>query len=410
MRASKEHSAAAARLQLSGLATRLRRSAARFMLRVVRRWAWCWFVFAPGCSGPSAAAASSDASVETRDDGVDSALPDATLPLDTSTPLDAEVGPTECALRPACDGAPPDPGSKRAWVHTTSSITAALGSPRHRGRDLFQLAGGPTWLLAKFAYGTVDKDIKDEDVDVYLQRGCAGPWKKLGTFKTTNDGAHATVEGIVDTGGRLYVDLGTTGEAPLPLGKHRVHFVVGGDLSTTDQFIEVVPKTARIAVTDMDGTLTTSEYAAWTDYVGGAPPDAHPGAADALTTLAKRGYHLFYLTARPEWLMGRTREWIPLRKFPPGIVHTTLSGLGASGTAATTFKTEELALLKADTGIVPSFAFGNKDTDVAAFVNAKVPGSGCYYYDMAADPKGGTVHKDYAKLVAPFAALPTLCP
>ncbi|MBL8718774.1 MAG: phosphatidylinositol transfer protein [Myxococcales bacterium] len=347
-----------------------------------------------------------DTADDVADEGVDSGMPTDTSVADTPT----ETPPTECALRPTCDGAPPAPGAKRSWRHTTSSVTAALGSARHRGRDLFLLEGAQTWLLAKFAYGTADKDIKDEDVDVWLQRGCSGPWKKIGTFATTNDGAHATVEGVVDTGGRLFVDLAKTGEAPLGVGKHRVHFVVGGDLSTTDAFLEVVPKTARIAVTDMDGTLTTSEYAAWTDYVGLAPPDAHPGAADALTTLAKRGYYLFYLTARPEWLMDRTREWIPLRKFPPGLVHTTLTGLGATGASATTFKTDELALLKTATGITPSFAFGNKDTDVAAFVNGKVPASGCYYYDMAADAKGGTIHKDYAKLVPVFAALPAVCP
>jgi hypothetical protein len=379
-----------------------------------------WVLGCSGCSG-----ATGNTATDPRDTGtaIDGGLDDtsATDTGDTGSddtgspdggPPDGggDTPPTECALRPACDGLPPPPGGKRSWRHTTSSVTAALGSPRHRGRDLFLLEGAQTWLIAKFAYGTADKDIKDEDVDVWLQRGCSGPWKKLGTFATTNDGDHATVEGVADTGGRIYVDLAKTGEPALPIGKHRVHFVVGGDLSTTDAFLEVVPKTARIAVTDMDGTLTTSEYAAWTDYVGLPPPDAHPGAADALTTLAKRGYYLFYLTARPEWLMPRTREWIPLRKFPPGLVHTTLGGTGAMGASATTFKTDELALLKTATGIVPSFAFGNKDTDVAAFVNGKVPASGCYYYDMAADAKGGTIHKDYAKLVPIFSALPAVCP
>ncbi len=378
-----------------------------------------------GCSGATASAddgvpqpADSGAELDAADDGGSGADTgdDPDGGLDGGADPDAgDVGPTECPPRPACDAPLPDVGPKRSWRHTSSSLTSKAGPARHRGRDLFVRKDGPQWALGKFAYGSlgvgfVDDDIKDEDVDVWLLRDCGSTWTKVGTYRTTEDGEHATVEGVEDTGGRVYVDLRKDLPVPLGVGRHRIRFVVAGDLSAADQFVEVLPDGAKIAVSDIDGTLTTSEFAAWTDYVSLPPPGAHPGAPEALTALARRGYYLFYLTARPEWLTQKTREWLPLRGFPTGIVHTTLSKGGAL-TGADAYKTGELALLKSATGITPSYAFGNKDTDVTAYTNAKIePASNCFYFQLEGDAKGGTVHSDYAKLVPTFSALPATCP
>lgn len=326
--------------------------------------------------------------------------------VDVEPPVDAPSG-APCALRPACDAPLPDLGAKRSFRHTLP----IKSSPRHRGRDLFLAEGKPQWALAKFAYTALDDDLKDEDVDLWLLRDCGSTWTKVGTYRTTSDGDHAAVYGVDDTGGRIFVDLASTGIAPLGLGRHRLLFAVAGDLTTTDQIVEIVPTDAKIVVSDIDGTLTTSEYASVTSAVGLGQPAANPGAADVMTAFARRGYYLFYLTARPEWLMPMTREWLPLRAFPPGLVHTTLSGTGATGASATTYKTSELAMLKATTGIVPTYAFGNKDTDVAAYANGGIAPSRSYYFQMTADPKGGVVHDDYSKLVPmASAAPPNRCP
>src|SRR5262249_43119129 len=145
---------------------------------------------------------------------------------------------TPCPAPPACDAAPPDPGPKRDWNHTLSSVTAALGSPNHRGRDLFLKPGEDQWVIGKFAYGVNDKDIHEEEVDIYLLRGCAGPWEKLVTVKTSNDGDNATVEGVEDSGGRVYYKIPP--DKALGLGLHRVRLVVAGDLTATELFLEVV--------------------------------------------------------------------------------------------------------------------------------------------------------------------------
>ncbi len=339
---------------------------------------------------------------------------DSGVPGDSDSGADAGAadagtgdGGAFCPQRPACDAPLLLPPS-RGFRHTTSSITAAAGAARHRGRDLFLAPGAPQWALGKFAYGITDKDIKDEDVDVYLLRDCVGPWTKVGTTTTTQDGQHATVEGIVDTGGRIYLDLAAAG-APLAVGRHRVRMVVAGDNSTADAFLEVLPPASRIVVSDVDGTLTTTETEAFTDLFTGTPPDANPGAAQVLHALSARGYFIHYLTARPEWFDGRTREWLSVRGFPRGVLHTSLAFGGATGTAAATFKTAELAALKSATGVVPSLAFGNTVTDATAYQNAGVPSSQAYFFKF--DPgDAGVRHDDYEALLPAMNALPVSCP
>lgn len=347
--------------------------------------------------------ASADVSADTGPDAHADAAEDA---KQDASDTGADAG---CALPPACDAPLPSLGDPRDFRHTSSTITAAIGSPRHRGRDLFILEGDDAWVLGKFSYGVLDDDIKDEDVDVYLLRDCGDTWTFVGTYLTTYDGDHATVHDVEDTGGRIYVNLTDEGIAPLARGRHRILMVVGGDLSYTEQFIEVLHPDAKVVVTDIDGTLTSSEYAALTDVIGMPPADVHPGAPEMMNAFAQRGYHLFYLTARPEWMMPLSREWIPLRGFPPGVLHTTLSKAGALGGAAVTYKSGELAWLKTHTGIVPSYGFGNKDSDVEAYVGGGIEPSNCYYYALDSDLQGGTNHEDYNALVSMAEAAPTAC-
>lgn len=309
---------------------------------------------------------------------------------------------------PKCNAAPPDPGPKRGFRHTSSSITASLGFANHRGRDMFYVAGDTQWVIGKFAYGVLDDDIKDEDVDVWLLRDCGAQWEKLGTAVTTYDNMHATVEGVDDTGGRVYFTIPQN--KALGVGRHRLRLVVGGDLSAAEMFIEVVPKTMPIFVSDVDGTLTTSENAEFPALLTGNLPDAHPDAAAALRALASKGYRPFYVTARPEFLVGRTREFLDTNGFPPGLVHTTLTLTGATGAAAATYKTGELAMIAAR-GLVPKWGFGNTASDADAYDNGKIqPLDHRIFFQFTDTAHGGKRIESYTELLAPFAALPSVCP
>jgi hypothetical protein len=314
-----------------------------------------------------------------------------------------------CQPTPTCDAEPPDPGAKQPWRHDIQSpIIVATGDPNHRGRDLYLNPGDTQWLIGKFAYGLVDKDLVDEDVDVYLLRDCGQTWEKLGTATTTNDGDHATVEGVEDSGGRVFFEVPAGKE--LGPGRHRARFVVQGDLSATDVYIEVVPKGTPMFVSDVDGTLTDSENAEFSALLKGALPDVHPGASTALGKIAKKGYHPMYLTARPEWLVQRTRELVAVNGFPAGIIHTTLGLTGAKGNSAATFKTDELAWL-AGHGMAPAWAFGNTASDADAYENAGIqPLDHRIFYQYDDQAHGGRRIDDYASLFAELDALPSLCP
>jgi len=334
----------------------------------------------------------------------------AKSPVPSPAPSAELAAPGPCPPRPACDAPPPPPEPARGFRHTRTGLVTTLGSPQHRGRDLLLTTSAPQWILGKFAYGPSDKDLSDEDVDVYLLRGCGATWEKIGTFRTTpGEQSHPPVLGVADQGGQIFVELSKIAR-PLDVGRHRVRMVVAGDGSAAELFLEILPPGARVAVSDIDGTLTSSEMAVLDEVATGVVPVAHPGAAQVMHALAGRGYHLFYLTARPDWLAPRTRAWLAHQGFPPGILHTTTTSTGVIGEAAAAFKAAELAALRASTGLVPDFAFGNMPSDVATYSGAGIAPARAYYYKLTGDLRGGVGHADYRTLLPTFAALPALCP
>lgn len=300
-----------------------------------------------------------------------------------------------CGPIPACD-APAPAGND------------PVDSPNLRGRDLFLNPGDEQWILAKFTWGSLaDFDYHGEPVDIYLNRDCGTGWEMLGTAVTTNDGDHATVEGVEDTGGRVYFQI--PADKTLGLGRHRVRLVMQTDGASTELFIEVVPKGTPAFVTDVDGTLTTSEFAQVSTLFSGVVPDANPSAAEVMQKLVSKGYHPFYLTARPEVLGQSTRDFIDQKGFPDGVAHTTLTKTGATGASAVTFKSDELAWL-ASKGIVPAFAFGNTSSDAEAYDNAGIlPIDHRIFFQYDDTAFGGRRIESYADLLTEIDALPDLC-
>jgi hypothetical protein len=311
-----------------------------------------------------------------------------------------------CEPAPACDAAPPPPGSSLGWDRIETNVIVRAGGPQHRIRDMFYVPGETQWLMGKFTYGTIDKDLEHERVDIHVMRNCMGPWEFLGSAWTTEDGAHATVEGVEDTGGWVYFEVPQ--KQALGLGRHRVHMVVRGDLSTTDGFVEVVEPGTPIFLSDVDGTLTTYETEEFVDLLVGVLPDANPFASTVLATLQDKGYHAMYLTARPEFLVERTREFVKIGGFPPGIIHTSLQLKGALGNAAVGYKTGELAML-AGKGLVPTWVFGNTGSDAKAYGHAGIMPLDHRVFFQFTDPAGGRRIESYSELLDELAALPDLC-
>lgn len=312
---------------------------------------------------------------------------------------------TPCLALPTCSAPAPKLGPRADWNHASSGLVT-LGSANHRGRDQLVREGDPQWIVGKFAYGLTDKDLKGEDVDVHVLRGCGPSWELLGTATTTKDGEHATTVGVPDSGGRIYFEVPKARQ--LEVGRHRVRLVVRGDHTSTELYIQVVRADAAVFLSDVDGTLTTSEFKEFEELLEGEVTPAHHAAAAALRGLAGRGYLPIYLTARPEWLTQRTREFIQHRGFPQGIIHTTTSLTGALGGAAASFKIAELDALGGQ-GFVPDWAFGNKASDADAYEHAGIqPLSHRVFYQLD-DVHGGRRIDDYADIEAELGAAP-LCP
>jgi phosphatidate phosphatase PAH1 len=302
---------------------------------------------------------------------------------------------------PACDAAPPDPGAARPW-----NGTAPSGEVRHRGHDQIYVDDMPQWLIARFAYGTFDSPLVGEDVDIYLSRGCADTWEKLGTVRTTKANEHMSADGVDDNGGRVYFEI--PADKTLERGRHRVHFVVAGDLTSTELFIERVPASMPMFVSDMDGTLTTDENAEALAQLSGKLPGANVDAAKALGLLAEKGYRPLYLTARAESLTQRSRDFLRVEGFPPGILRTTQNTLfGDSGAAAGMYKSAQLAGF-AMKGLHPAYGFGNTDTDAQAYHDDSIANP--IFYRFSDTAFNGRRIEAYSDLLMEFGSLPSACP
>jgi len=342
---------------------------------------------------------------ETPKDNGPSKIGDPPKPTDPNNPTpNASVA---CAPMPACNGSSsPTLGAKRDWKHTTTSVIVFSGSANHRGRDQIFIEGAPQWVIGKFSYNTADKDLKDEEVDIFLERDCGGQWEKLGTALTTNENAHPEVEGVPDTGGRVYFEIPK--DKTLPLGRHRVRLVVAGDHSSADLLIDVVPKQTSVFVSDVDGTLTESENAEYPALLTGDLPKAQPDSPAVLKALADKGYRPIYVTARPEWLTGRTRAFLDQHGYPRGIIHTTTGLTGALNGAASDFKSKELQAFVAK-GLTIAWAFGNRESDTDAYEAAKIQPKDHRIFLQVDDKNGGRRIEKYAEMLATVNAAPKAC-
>lgn len=236
--------------------------------------------------------------------------------------------------------------------HLSTAIAAALGEPRHRGDDLVVSSDAAAQVITgTIAYGAIDKEAEDEDVEVYA---CAhGSWRRLGATRSDGDGRFA---------------LALTGATRLPAGLHELVLSVPGDRTTAGLTAYVVPRGAPVAVIDVDGTLTSSENAIVGEVLWHARVRARPGAARVLDELAARGEQPIYLTARPRAYTELTRQWLAAHGFPRGPV-ILQPGLALPGSAALAAKTRALARLRA-AGPRIAVGIGNRASDVSAYATA----------------------------------------
>lgn len=291
----------------------------------------------------------------------------------------AKSEPPPIVASPPAPSAPAEGPSAR-FRHHRSRVVVATGTPNHRARDVLAVAGEAFAVDAKITYGPEHKDLADEDVRIDRETAGAS-WTTIGTTRTDHDG-------------RIHWSAGT-----LPIGSHRVRVTVLGDGSSTELAAFVVPGGQSIFVSDVDGTLTESETAEFPALLKRKLPEVHPSAAEVFRKLAAKGLVPVYLTARPDWLIPRTREFLATNQFPPGVVLTEHNTRGQFGSGAAAFKRREIEALVANGRTKIEWAFGNMPSDAetyAAFVSDPKRRVFFRYSDAA---HGGRRIDSYAELL-----------
>jgi phosphatidate phosphatase PAH1 len=118
-----------------------------------------------------------------------------------------------------------------------------------------------------------------------------------------------------------------------------------------------------VVVSDIDGTITSSEKAIFKTVLLRRDIGHQPGAPEAL---ARTGRTVVYVTARGDQLTEVTRRWLRAHGFPPGPLRLARSLVTMPGSSTVALKRETLANLR-----VPIAAgIGNRASDVAAYRSA----------------------------------------
>jgi len=280
-----------------------------------------------------------------------------TLSLLFGCALDAGSGPTPLEAPDTmaaendvrCTGAPST--TVGAWRHTRSSIVAGLGDPHHRGMDLIATTSDERQVIAgKLAYSDVDKDLEDEDVSVFA---CfAGTWVELGGATTDDDGRFT---------------LALTGAARLPAGMRDLYVTVDGDGTGAEFLAFIAAPDAPIIVSDVDGTLTSSENEYPIALASGGTASPQPDAAATLAQAALRGFKACSVAARGDRFTQATRNWFAANGFPRGPLRLPASIITIPGEDTVELKSSILASLSAFDLVA---GIGNRASDVTAYTNA----------------------------------------
>lgn len=241
-----------------------------------------------------------------------------------------------------------------AFVHTNSKVIS-LAEEHHRAFDLVAGSTDATQVLeGKLRYGLHDV-LFDEEVDVLACSG--GVWKTIATTVTDLDGV-------------FHVEL--SGTKRLKRGLRDLYVSVQGDRTGARFVALVAPAGTKLAVSDVDGTLTESEDAFPKALVTGAPVALHAGAAAAFQRIRSRGFVPVYVTARGDIFTNKTRDWLVANGMPRGPMRLAADAVTLPGEPTVAFKSAAFAEL-ADHGFAIGMGIGNRASDITAYTNAGVP-------------------------------------
>lgn len=282
------------------------------------------------------------------------------------------------------------------WANS-GSADLSDDPPHHNGYDLFVQLGTTFPIRGKFHYGDFRVDLKGEKVGLWLHKVGGPAWEYAGDQVTDGDGR-------VEFAWPASILSGT--------GLWFVRMVVYGDLTTADAIVRVVSGPVQAVVTDIDGTLTTSDWELVKQTLGDFlnlhyTPRMYEDSNKVMHGLAKQGYEIVYLTARPYWLQRASRRWLQLKGFPVGPCYTYEGAIPTVGSATADAKKDRISYLQGQ-GATFAYAFGNATTDIDAYAAAGIPTNKTYIIGPNAGQGNTVALAKYGDLLGALVPAPNM--
>ncbi len=260
--------------------------------------------------------------------------------------------------------------SQKSFRHWGNRWLSTFHRPFHMVHDQIVKAGTSTTMVGKFDYSSIyHKDLEDEDIHVYIHGTGMPDWEYLGEYRTNSDG-------------KIYVNISR------PEGDYQVRMVVEGDLSEASGYLTVVQPGRKAVLFDIDGTLTLNDFEAVGDYLGIDTAQMHTYASEVVWDYVVKGYQIIYLTGRQYWMAKTTRQWFNSKGLFQWHLRTDSNAENPLSPETQAYKTDYIRYLLNDVKLDIVRAYGNADTDVAAYADAGLPKSETYIIGPEAGNEG----------------------
>jgi phosphatidate phosphatase PAH1 len=177
--------------------------------------------------------------------------------------------------------------------------------------------------------------------------------------------------GTARTDDEGYFALALSGPARLPVGMRDMFVSVVGDRTGAWFLGYVAPAGTRLILSDVDGTLTSSENAFLETILLGREPDARAGAERAFAAATANGHQMVYMTARGSQYTEETRAWLASKQFPRGPLRLAPSFITLPGGDTVEYKARTASALAAS-GLALAAGVGNRASDITAYGDAGI--------------------------------------
>ncbi|MEZ4372177.1 MAG: hypothetical protein R3B07_15200 [Polyangiaceae bacterium] len=225
----------------------------------------------------------------------------------------------------------------------------------------------------------------EEYVSFWVEDG--NSWKSLGRQKTDMDGKYSF--SLSDFAG---------GQPP------RISYaILEGDGSCAAHYSFLLEPGAKVVVTDIDGTMTSSDDELSKQIADGKyDPQENQSASVMMNHWANKGYQVVYLTARPHFFRAETRAWMIEHGFPDGPMIT--ANQLVFGDSARTYKRTWVNRITTDFGWKVAAAYGNAGSDIDAYEDAMIPKEITFIIGENAGQNGtvAIANNDYTAHIAEF--------